>query len=158
MRTTKEKLLIETIILFEKKANEMIGLLAEEFELDLNQQHPLSKLSTRQNNLWKGNLKNNWSYWFHGNACDFENSQTKQYLHVIVFTNPDSKYSAIDNFYLFKFMQTTESLQHAYQILNSEKVFNETMSSLEQQEIIINIDEWPLRTRILNKNKILYTV
>lgn len=150
MRTTEEKLLIETIILFEKKANEMINLLAEKFQLDLSQHNPFSKLLSRQNNLWKGNLNKKWTYWFHGDACDFENLQTKQYLHVKI--NRTQNYGAIDNFYLFKFMQTSDSLKHASKILNSDNIFNETLSHLERNKIVINIEELPLQTRILNKN------
>jgi hypothetical protein len=150
MKTSEEKLLIETIILFEKKANEMINLLAEKFQLNLSQQNPFSKLLSRQNNLWKGNLDKKWTYWFHGDACDFENLQTKQYLHVKI--NRASNYGTIDNFYLFKFMQTTDSLKHVSEILNSENIFNEILSNLERNKIIINIEELPLKTRILNKD------
>ena len=149
MRTIKEKLLIETIISFEKKANEMVNVLAEEFQLNLSKQNPFSKLLLRQNDLWKGNLKDNWTYWFHGDACDFENSQTQQFLHVKV--NRKSNYGAIDNFNLFKFMQTTYLLKHASQVLNTENIFIETLQSLEKKGFVKNIDELPMRTRILNK-------
>lgn len=149
MLSTEEKLLIEIIILFEKTANEMIKLLAEEFQLNLKNQNPFSKLLSRQNDLWKGKLNDNWTYWFHGDACDFENSKTQQFLHVKI--NRRSNYGTIDNFYLFKFMQTTHSLKHASEVLNSESVFNETLNRLEKNGVVINIEEWPMRTRILNK-------
>lgn len=149
MTTIEEKLLIETIISFEKKANEMVKVLAEEFQLDLSQQNLFSKLLSRQNDLWKGNLKDGWTYWFHGDACDFENSQTQQFLHVKI--NRESNYGAIDNFYLFKFMQTTDLLKHASEVLKTEHIFNETLQSLERNGIVENIEEWPIRTRVLNK-------
>jgi len=151
MRISEEELLIETIISFEKKANEMINLLAEKFQLDLTQHNPFSKLLSRQNNLWKGNLNKKWTYWFHGDACDFENLQTKQYLHVKIICG--SNYGAIDNFYLFKFMQTSDSLKDASKILNTENIFNEILFTLEKKEIVVNIGEWPLQTRILNKKR-----
>jgi len=149
MKTSEEELLIETIVSFEKTANEMIKLLAVEYQLDLSERFPFAKLMSRQNNLWKGSLNTNWTYWFHGDACDFENLQTKQYLHVKI--NRESNYGAIDNFYLFKFMQTTDSLKHASEILKSENVFYEILANLEKNKIVINIDEWPLKTLILNK-------
>lgn len=150
MRTIEEKLLIETVISFEKKANEMIEMLAKEFQLNLKEHNPFSKLILRQNNLWKGNLRDYWTYWFHGDACDFENSQTKQFLHVKI--NRDSNYGTIDNFYLFKFMQTTDSLKHVSEVLSTETIFNETLHSLEENEVIENIKEWwPIKTRILNR-------
>ena len=149
MTTSEEELLIETIVSFENKANEMIKLLAVEYQINLSERFPFAKLMSRQNNLWKGGLNTNWTYWFHGDACDFENLQTKQYLHVKI--NRESNYGAIDNFYLFKFMQTTDSLKHASEILKSENVIYEILSSLEKKKIVINIDEWPLKTLILNK-------
>jgi len=88
------KLLIEVIKAFENKANEMIKVLALEFNLDLNSDRIFDKFVSRQNNLWKGNLKENWTYWFHGDACDFENTETNQYLHVKI--NRNGNFGAID--------------------------------------------------------------
>ncbi|MEM0576884.1 DUF6896 domain-containing protein [Flavobacterium polysaccharolyticum] len=149
MKTSEEELLIEAIILFEEKASEMINLLAEKFQLDLSRHNPFSKLLLRQNNLWKGNLNEEWIYWFHGDACDFENIKTKQYIHVKI--NRASNYGAIDNFYLFKFIRTSDSLRNVSEIINSESMFNEILSNLEKNKIVVNIDKWPLQTRVLNK-------
>jgi hypothetical protein len=143
------KLLIEVIKAFENKANEMIKVLALEFNLDLNSERIFDKLISRQKNLWKGNLKENWTYWFHGDACDFENTKTNQYLHVKI--NRNGNFGAIDNFYLFKFLQTSESLKSIYEVINSEKNLNELLEELFKRGILINIDEFPLKTLILKK-------
>jgi hypothetical protein len=48
-------------------------------------------------------------------------------------------------------MQTTDSLKHALEVLKTESIFNETLQILEKNGIVENIEEWPMRTRILNK-------
>ena len=58
MIDSRKQLIIDAIKLFDQKANELISLLADEFNLDLNLANPFSKLLSRQNDLWKGNLKN----------------------------------------------------------------------------------------------------
>lgn len=127
----------------------MIQNLEKEYDLDLSENNPFSKLLSRENNLWKGNLKNNWNYHFHGDACDFENSKNKQFIHVKI--NRQGKFHVIDYFYLFKFMQTTDSLKYALEIFKTESVFFNTMKILEEKEIVINIDQPPLITRVLIK-------
>lgn len=143
-------LLIEVIQAFENKANEMMKVLAHEFNLDLKSDQSFQKLISRQNNLWKGNLKNSWTYCFHGDACDFENKKTKQYLHVKI--NRKGNFGAIDHFYLYKFLQTSESLKSIHTIINSENYYNELFSELIKTGILINIDEFPFKTLVLKKN------
>ncbi|MEN5234282.1 DUF6896 domain-containing protein [Sphingobacterium faecium] len=142
-------MLIEVIQAFEKKANEMITILAHEFNLDLKSDQSFQKLTSRQNNLWKGNLKNSWTYCFHGDSCDFENIKTKQYLHVKI--NRKGNFGAIDHFYLYKFLQTSESLKSIYAVINSENYYNELFEELIKTGILINIDKFPFKTLVLNK-------
>ncbi len=79
-----DKLIIEVVIKFDTRANELINALATEFNLDLSKEDPFGKLITRQNNLWKGALPNNWNYQFHGSHCKFENEVTNQILDVTI--------------------------------------------------------------------------
>lgn len=143
-------MLIEVIQAFEKKANEMITILVHEFNLDLKSDQSFQKLISRQNNLWMGNLKNNWTYCFHGDACDFENIKTNQYLHVKI--NRKGNFGAIDHFYLYKFLQTSESLKSIHAVINSENYYNELFEELIKTGILINIDKFPFNTLVLKKN------
>lgn len=143
------KLAIEVIQAFENKANEMIEVLAFEFNLDLNSENIFDKLITRQNNLWKGNLKENWTFMFHGDACDFENTITNQFLHVKI--NRNGNYGAIDYFYLYQFLQTTASLKPIYEMINSKEYFYQLLEELIKTGILINIEELPFKTIVLKK-------
>ncbi|MES2864046.1 MAG: hypothetical protein V4666_08005 [Bacteroidota bacterium] len=147
------KLVIEVIQAFENKANEMIKALSVEFNLDLNSENIFDKFITRENNLWKGNLKENWTYLFHGDACDFENTVTNQFLHVKI--NRNGNYGAIDYFYLYQFLQTTASLKPIYEVIHSKEYFYELLEELIKTEILINTEELPFKTIVLKKEQTL---
>jgi hypothetical protein len=153
MIESQKKIVIEAIIDFKKSAEKLVEKLLFEFEIPLNQENPFSLFLIRQNNLWKGSMKENWFYWFHGDACEFENSETKQLVYVKI--NRNGNYGVIDNFYLYRFIQTTKSLEYVYKKINSEKILYELILELEKDKIIINIDEIEcLKTRVLNYNLI----
>lgn len=152
MINKKEKILLDSIIGFEQKANQLIELLAHEYGLNLKQEHPFGKLITRNNRLWKGCLNGKWNYQFHGDACKFENSKTGQILDVKI--NRNGNYGTIDNFYLLKFIETTEIFSYVFKELNTYESISEVMTELENKELIIDIDEPPFSTRIINKEKL----
>lgn len=149
-----EKLLIDAIIAFEKKAYELIELLANEFDLNLNEKHPFDKIKSRQTELWKGILKGKWYYQLHGDACKFENIESGQLLDIKI--NRRGNYGTISNYYLLKFIETTSDLKYVHNKINDSESMYNTMTQLEEKELIINIGESPLSldTRILNTEKI----
>lgn len=147
----QKELVLETIILFEKSAKELIINLAEKFTLDLNSDTPFSKLIIRTNDLWRGNLNEEWTYWFHGGHCDFENIISKQYVHVNITRG---LYGVIDYYYLYKFTQTTESLKHILEIVHSEKIFYAIIDELLEDRILINLEKFPFKMLILNSEKL----
>lgn len=153
MKELEKKILIEAIIEFEKTAKKLIEKLLTEFGVKIEQQNPFNKFISIKNNLQKGNISENWSYWFHGDACEFENSETKQFIYVKI--NRNGNYGVIDNYNLYKFILTTKSLEYVIQNIESETKFNELIMELEKENIIINIDENEfIKTRVLNYNLI----
>jgi hypothetical protein len=141
-------ILIEAIISFGKTANELISLLASEYDLDLESENPFGKLQTRKNNLWKGQLRNNWSYYFHGDACKFENGITGQLVDVKI--NRDGNYGTISDFYLFTYIETTGELQYVFERINSENLVTKILTELKESDIIIDIGRFPMETWVLN--------
>lgn len=146
--TETEKLVIQVIVSFNKKANELINLLAERFSLDLKSPGPFNKLLNRKTELWKGELEGDWTYRFHGDACSFENSITKQFLDVKI--NRDNDYGAINDFYLYQFMLTTKELKHVTIKVNSRDIFYSILEQLELNSLILKISEYPFEARVLN--------
>lgn len=149
-RKQSQKLLEETIEKFDQTAKNLIQLLSNTFDLDLKESNPLGKLIIRNNNLWKGNLEENWKYQFHGDACKFENIKTKQLVDVKV--NRKGNWGTISNFYLFKFIETTDSLKHLFQVINSERKVIELLDEMEKEGVLIDIGEPYFRTINIKKN------
>ena|SRR6218665_3362512 len=143
-----EKVLIKAIISFNKKANELIKILADRYDLDLTSENPFGKLLSRRNNLWKGELPDNWTYQFHGSSCKFENIVTKQHLDISIIHG--TNYKAINNFFLQKYIETTEELKYIPDIINSPEIFHKALAQLEKDNVIINIGEYPFNFRTLN--------
>lgn len=134
MESANHMYVIESIIAFEKKANELIHLLAKTYELDLNSDYPFGKLLSRKNNLWKGDLPDDWTYRFHGGACNFLNSKTNQTLDVKIA--PVGFYGAIDYFYLYQFVRTTPELDYVIAACPEEKIFYRNIDELIHKQII----------------------
>ena len=145
--------MLESLIEFEKQANQLIKLLADKFELNLKEKHPFGQLITRANNLWKGSINEMWNYQFHGDACRFNNIESGQVVDVKI--NRNGNYGTIHNFGLLHFIQTTKSLNHILKVINTEEIVFETLNILEDKEIIIDLDQPPFSTRILNRDKII---
>jgi len=147
---TEKKALIEIISVFEIKANELINLLATNFDLNLNSNSPFDKFLNIKNNLKKGKLNDDWMYWFHGSHCDFENIKTKQYLHVSIIS--EKNYGAIDYFYLYKFFVTTQLFDNYKNIITSENVFFELLDTLKTEGNLVENGDSPFSIWILNQN------
>ena len=122
--------------------------MADELDLDLHLANPFNKLLSRQNDLWKVNLKNNWTYKFHGDSCEFVNLVTSQFLDIKI--NRNRNYGVIDNYYLFRFIETTESLKNVLESIGSKENLYNILDELEGDKVIIDIDEFPFRSKVLN--------
>ncbi len=133
----KDQLLLEAITLFDQKAKELIQVLAKENNLDLTKKDPFSELISRKNNRWKGELSNNWIYQFHGDACKFENRISKQLVDVKI--NLSGNYGAISDFYLFQFIQTTDSLTYLKKTFQSIQEISTILIQLYENDLLINV-------------------
>lgn len=146
-----ERIILEVIIQFDSKANELINILGTEFNLDLSKEHPFGKLITRQNNLWKGDLPYNWSYQFHGSHCKFENDINNQILDVTI--NNGKNYGAFVDSTLFWFIETNKELNYVYNKIKTNETLTQYLNSLEQKNYIIDIGEFRYKLLILNKKQ-----
>lgn len=142
--------IIEAICLFEQRAEFLINLLAKKFDLDLDDKNPFGMLILRTNNLWNGDLNNDWKYHFHGDACKFENKLNGQIVDVKI--NRMGHYGIISDFYLFKFIETTNELTELYETIGNESTLIKLIDELEKDKFLINLDKPPFITRILNRD------
>jgi len=144
-----EKAILQVIIKFDSKANELINVLGTEFDIDLSKEHPFGKLITRQNDLWKGHFFDNWIYQFHGSHFRFDNKSTNQILDLTI--NNGTDYGIFNVSTLLWFMETTKELNNIYEEVKANENLNEYLSSLDEKNYIVDIGEFGYKQRILNK-------
>ncbi|SFJ59753.1 DUF6896 domain-containing protein [Olleya namhaensis] len=146
-----ENIILEEIIKFDSKANELINILGTEFDLDLSKEHPFGKLITRQNDLWKGSLPDNWIYQFHGSHCRFENKINNQILDITI--NGGINYGIFNESTLLWFIETTKELNDIYEKIKASEVLSECLNTLEQENYIIDIGDFGYKSLILNNER-----
>jgi len=73
---------------------------------------------------------------------------TSQFLDIKI--NRNRNYGVIDNYYLFRFIETTESLKNVLESIGSKENLYNILDELEGDKVIIDIDEFPFRSKVLN--------
>ena len=146
--TKEELLLIKALVSFHFKVNELINLLANQYNLDLTGKDPFNQLLSSKNNLWKGHLPDNWTYQFHGGSCRFENTETGQFLDTRI--NCGANYGTIDEYFLEKYIETSQDLKYIIKMIQTKEKLHNTLLSLEKKSIIVQIGEEPFSFKMLD--------
>jgi hypothetical protein len=140
------------IELFDKTAHYLMNLMADTFEINLNNSSELYDLKRNRSDKQRGSINNEWKYHFHGKGCSFTNSNTEQFLDVQIINGLE--YGELDTYYLMKFIQTTESLNEMSLILNDES--NNMRKVIEILRMNDYLKELPAENNdglIINRNR-----
>lgn len=118
---------LQCFLEFDQLANKLMKLLAAEYSLDLNDFNQLYDLKRNRSEKQRGEVNATWNYRFHGDSCEFKNKNTEQILDVKI--GRGLEFGFIDNFFLYRFIETTESLKKQSSLLagkesNLQKVIN----------------------------------
>lgn len=136
---THKNLAIEAIISHYKKATELINQLADKYNVDLSTDPYFGKLRKQDiAGLCRGEIDDNWNYWFHGSGCEFQNTTTGQFLYVRI---NGGHYGIIDNYYLYQFIVTSDSLAHIALAFTTYTDFNLVLDELENDKLLVDIDD-----------------
>jgi hypothetical protein len=142
-----KNLAIEAIVSFNNKANEMTRLLAKKYGINLNEDPQFSKLRfPRIAGRWKGDIDENWNYWFHGSGCDFQNTATGQFIYIRI---NEGNYGVIDNYYVYKYIITSKSLEHITGAIPTYEDFNLILNELENDGLLVDIGDLDPRYKSL---------
>ena len=142
-----KNLAIEAIVSFNNKANEMTSILAKKYDINLDEDPQFSKLRfPRIAGLWKGEVDENWNYWFHGSCCEFQNTATGQFIYIRI---NEGHYGVIDNYYVYKYIITSESLTHIAISFPNYDDFNLILNELENDGLLVDIGDLAPRYKSL---------
>ena len=140
------------IELFDKTAHSLMNLMAETFDINLNNANEIYELKTKRSENQRGELNSEWNYHFHGKGCSFINTNTKQFLDVQI--NNGIEFGELDTYYLMKFIQTTESLKKASLILDNKiENIRKVIETLWGFDYLIKLTNGINNQLILNRNK-----
>ena len=137
---------------FDKKAHEMMDVMASTFEIDLNDSAQIWDLKRNKSKNQRGRINKLWNYYFHGAECAFENVKTGQYLDVKIIYGRE--YGVIDNFFLYRFIETTESLKYQFELLQGKSQnLRKVINVFKQEGYLINRPNYDFEELILNREK-----
>ncbi len=140
------------IELFDKTAHSLMNLMAETFDIDLNNSSEIYDLKKNRSEKQRGQINDEWKYHFHGKGCSFTNIITEQFLDVQIINGLE--FGELDTYYLMKFIQTTESLKEMSLILNDESNnMQKVIEILRMNDYLIELSDENTGGLIINRNK-----
>ena len=140
------------IELFDKTAHYLMNLMADTFNINLNNSSELHDLKRNRSDKQRGNINDEWKYHFHGKGCSFTNSITEQFLDVQIINGIE--YGELDTYYLMKFIQTTESLKEMSTVLNNESNnMQKVIEILWLNDYLVELPDALDDGLIINRNK-----
>ncbi|NME72782.1 DUF6896 domain-containing protein [Flammeovirga aprica] len=141
---------LQCYIEFDKKAHQMMELMASTFKIDLNDSAQIWDLKRNRSKRQRGQINSSWNYFFHGAECAFENVNTGQYIDVKIIYGRE--YGVIDNFFLYRFIETTESLKPQFELLEGKSQnLRKVTSVLKEKGFLINRPNFDFEELILNR-------
>tara|TARA_B110000902_G_C14113848_1_gene515419 strand:+ start:64 stop:756 length:693 start_codon:yes stop_codon:yes gene_type:complete len=140
------------IELFDKTAHSLMNLMANTFDIDLNNSSEIYDLKRNRSDKQRGQINDDWKYHFHGKGCSFTNSITEQFLDVQIINGLE--FGELDTYYLMKFIETTESLKEMSLILNDESNnMQKVIEILRMKDYLIELPNENFSGLIINRNK-----
>ena len=102
----------EAIIDYRNDGKKLIFKLAEQYNLDLENEVDYEKLISRSNKEIprKGKISERWNYYFHGCECGFYNKKYQQRVEVVLSNPPE--FGHIDSWFLLSYMESTEKYKN----------------------------------------------
>jgi len=140
------------IELFDKTAHSLMSLMADKFDIDLNNSSEIYDLKRNRSDKQRGQINDEWKYHFHGKGCSFTNSKTEQFLDVQIINGLE--YGQLDTYYLMKFIQTTDSLKEMSLVLNDESNnMRKVIEILWMNDYLTELPNGTNNELIINRNK-----
>ncbi len=102
--------IVECAKSFRQDANYLMNELAKDFNFSLNatEKFPREIYNHKYNS--KGFFREEWTYYFHGAECRFDNLRTKQVVELIYITKPE--FGFLDGYFFYNYMTTTSKFKN----------------------------------------------
>jgi len=105
---------------FRQDAISLMQLMSDRFSIDLETLDGLHELKFKKSHKQRGELNEEWNYYLHGAECQFENTQTKQIVEIIIITKPE--FGCLDGYFFYNYMITTYKYKALAQALGNDYI------------------------------------
>lgn len=132
----------EAAVSFREDAIRLMKMLGKKYGKNVFE---VGELSEIRRESWKtertGNINEEWSFWFHGAECQFENHKTGQIVETVIANG--TEYGALDSFFFRRYMLTTAKLKDLGAFFNEDSTSSLTkaLNLLEERERLIRINK-----------------
>jgi hypothetical protein len=98
--------ILECAKAFRKNANNLMTQLSKDYNFSLEPEESFAQevYAHKYNN--KGLFRNEWTYYFHGSECRFDNINTGQIVEIIIIAKPE--FGFLDGYFFYNYMASTE--------------------------------------------------
>jgi hypothetical protein len=114
--------ILECAKAFRQDANALMEELSKDFNFSLasTEIFPKEVYYHKYNN--KGTFRNEWTYYFHGSECRFDNLKTGQVIEFIIMAKPE--FGFLDGYFFYNCMATTDGFKDVAEwFVNSTNVW-----------------------------------
>ena len=105
----KQSEILECAKTFRYYANLLMRELSKDFDFNIESAEllPIEMYSHKYNS--KGVFRGDWTYYFHGAECRFDNLRSGQVVEVIITTRPE--FGFLDGYFFYNYMLTTDKFK-----------------------------------------------
>jgi hypothetical protein len=142
-----KEIILESAKAFREDANNLMIELSKDFNFSLEATEMFIRevYSHKYNN--KGIFRNEWTYYFHGAECRFDNINTGQIVEMIILTKPE--FGFLDGYFFYNYMASTERFRELAAWFENHKNVWEAIKILADEKVLTRVASVEINRNII---------
>jgi hypothetical protein len=143
----KKEIILECVKAFREDANNLMTQLSKDYNFSLEPEESFSRevYAHKYNN--KGVFRNEWTYYFHGSECKFDNIITGQIVEIIIIAKPE--FGFLDGYFFYNYMATTERFKKLANWFENHTNVWDAIRILADENILTTIPSVEMKRNII---------
>jgi hypothetical protein len=143
----KKEIILECAKAFRKDANNLMTQLSKDYNFSLEPEESFAQevYAHKYNN--KGLFRNEWTYYFHGSECRFDNIITGQIVEMIIITKPE--FGFLDGYFFYNYMASTEKFKELASWFENHTNVWEAVRILADEKILTRVPSVEINRNII---------
>jgi hypothetical protein len=142
-----KEIILECAKAFREDANNLMIELSKDFNFSLGATETFARevYAHKYNN--KGIFRKEWTYYFHGAECRFENINTGQIVEMIIITKPE--FGFLDGYFFYNYMASTEKFKELASWFENHTNVWEAVRILADEKILTRVPSVEINRNII---------